>query len=90
MKPKLPMVIKTHENNQTNSNYAKLEDINQQIDPTLAEFGFGTSSKVTAQTDKDVTMLLEVRHRGGHTETMSLTMPIDDAGAKGNVNKTKI
>lgn len=90
MKPNLPLIIKTHANEQTNSNYAKLEDINQQIDPILAQFGFGTSSKVTAQTDKDVTMLLEVRHRGGHSEIMSLTMPLDDCGAKGNVNKTKL
>lgn len=90
MKPNLPLVIKTHANNHTNSNYAKLEDVNQKIDPVLSQFGFGTSSKVTAQTDTDVTMVLEIRHRGGHAETMTLTMPVDDAGAKGNVNKTKL
>jgi ERF superfamily len=90
MKPNLPLVIKTHANSQTSSNYAKLEDVNQKIDPVLSQFGFGTSSKVTAQTDTDVTMVLELRHRSGHAETMTLTMPIDDAGAKGNVNKTKL
>jgi hypothetical protein len=90
MKPELPLVIKTHDNTQTDSRYAKIEDVNQQVDPILAKYGFGTSSKVTAQTDKDVTMLLEVRHRGGHAETMTLTMPLDDCGAKGAVNKTKL
>ena len=32
MKPHLPLVIKTHLNDQTRSHYAKLEEINQQID----------------------------------------------------------
>ena len=90
MKPHLPLVIRTHDNTQTKSKYAKLEDINQVIDPVLSKLGFATTSKVLAQTDTTVTMLLEVRHREGHAESMELTMPIDDKGAQGTVNKTKI
>jgi hypothetical protein len=90
MKPELPLVIKLHDNTQTRSKYAKLEDINQKIDPILGKYGFGTSAKVIAQTDTSVSMRLEVKHRGGHTEAMELTFPIDDKGLQGSVNKTKI
>jgi hypothetical protein len=90
MKPELPRVIATHHNDQTNSNFAKIEDINGQIDPILGQHGFGTSAKVVRQTPTDVTMRLELKHSGGHAESMELTMPIDDKGAKGTVNKTAI
>lgn len=88
MKPHLPLVIRSHDNTQTKSKYAKQEDINQQIDPILAQYGFGTSAKVRSQTDTHVTMDLELKHRGGYTEIMPLTMPIDDKGPQGAVNKT--
>src|SRR6266576_7152784 len=51
MKPHLPRIVKTHTNDQTNSLYAKLEDINQQLDPLLERFGFGTATKIVAQSD---------------------------------------
>lgn len=90
MKPFLPKIISRHANTQTKSKYAKLEDINVQIDPVLSRFGFGTASKVIAQTADTVTMLLQLKHKGGHMESMELTMPIDDRGAQGTINKTKI
>jgi len=89
MKPHLPRVIKHHDNTQTKSKYAKLEDVNEVIDPILGQFGFGTSSKVIGQTDLTVTMRLEVRHRSGWYDVMELTMPVDDKGMAGSVNKTK-
>jgi hypothetical protein len=88
MKPKLPLVMRLHKNSQTNSMYSKMEDINQKIDPVLAEFGFGTSHKVVAQTDKQVTVTVELWHRGGHVESTNLSMPLDDSGIAGKVNKT--
>jgi hypothetical protein len=90
MKPFLPLVIRTHDNSQTKSKYAKIEDVNQAVDPILSRYGFATTSKVLSQTADSVTMRLEVRHREGHAESMELTMPIDDKGAQGTVNKTKI
>lgn len=90
MKPNLPRVIKLHMNNHTKSKFVKLEDVNDVINPILGKFGFGTASKVIKQTDKDVTMLLEVRHTHGHYDIQELTMPIDNVGAGGTVNKTTI
>ena len=88
MKPKLPRVISLHKNTQTNSQYAKLEDINKIIDPILAEHNFATSHKVIAQTEKTVTVRVELWHSVGHIESTELTMPLDDLGIAGKVNKT--
>jgi hypothetical protein len=89
MKPHLPLVIKTHLNDQTHSRYAKLEDINQQIDPILESFGFATATKVVAQTDALITVRCELWHQQGHVESTELSMPLDDSGIAGKVNKTK-
>jgi hypothetical protein len=89
MQPRLPKVIRRKKNDQTNSMYAPLEDINMAVGPVLAEFGFGISSKVIRQDDAGVTVRAELWHRGGHIETNELTMPHDDTGIKGTVNKTK-
>src|SRR5215831_8163543 len=80
MKPHLPRVIKTHDNTQTNSRYAKLEDINAIIDPILAQFGFGTSTEIVKQTESEITVRAKLWHRGGHIETTELSMPPDDSG----------
>jgi len=89
MKPQLPRVIKTHKNDQTNSLYAKLEDINQQLDPLLEKFGFGTATKIVAQSDTLITIRCELWHQQGHVEHTELSMPPDDSGIAGKVNKTK-
>lgn len=89
MKPHLPLVIRLHDNTQTKSKYAKIEDINKVIDPILAEYGFATSMKVISQTDTTVTGRVELIHKGGHMEYTDITMPIDDRGIAGTVNKTK-
>lgn len=89
MKPKLPRVIKLHDNAQTKSKYAKHEDVNQAVDPILAQYGFGTSSNIINQTDTHITMRTDLLHKGGHSESLTLTMPIDDKGMNGTVNKTQ-
>jgi len=88
MKSHLPKVIRTKKNTQTNSMYAPLDDINKEIDPILEKFGFGTSTKIVSQTDRSITVRAELWHRGGHVEQTTITMPLDDCGAKGTVNKT--
>lgn len=90
MKPNLPKVLKKKKNEQTSSKYAPLEDINQQVDPVLAEYGFGTSTRVTAQTETNVTVEAILWHREGHKESTVITMPLDNVGAKGTVNKTNV
>jgi hypothetical protein len=88
MKPHLPKVLRRKENTQTKSKYAPLEDINVEIDPVLEKYGFGTATKIIAQTDTSVTVKAELWHRGGHVEETTITMPLDKTGIAGTVNKT--
>ena len=88
MKPHLPRVVRTKKNEQTKSKYAPLEDINKEIDPVLERFGFGTSTKLVSQTDRAVTVKAMLWHRDGHIEENEITMPLDDRGIAGTVNKT--
>lgn len=88
MKPKLPKIIKTHYNQQTNSKYAKLEDINLIIDPIIEPFGFGTACDLIAQTETSVTVEAQLIHNGGWTKKTAVTMPLDNKGPQGTVNKT--
>lgn len=88
MKPNLPTVIKTHYNSQTKSKYAKLGDINKEIDPILGNFGFGTSMQLLAQDENTVTVRSQVRHKDGHIEFTDIKMPLDNKGPNGTINKT--
>lgn len=88
MKAELPLVIKKHHNTQTSSNYAKLEDINQQVDPVLGKYGFGTSSKVMTQDNEGVRVSVRLHHKDGHFEETEVYMPLDDKGIAGKTNKT--
>lgn len=89
LKPNLPRVVSKSKNAQTNSKYAKLEDINDVIDPILEKYGFGTSTKIISQNDTSVTVRCEVLHRMGHVEFTQISMPLDDVGIAGKTNKTK-
>lgn len=88
MKPHLKRVENTHVNSQTKSKYAKLEDINKEIDPILEQFGFSTSTKIVSQSEVSVTVRAELWHREGHIEGTDITMPLDRTGIAGTVNKT--
>lgn len=90
MKPKLKTIIKSHENPHTKSTYAKLEDINKEIDPILGDHNFATRHKIINQTETSVTIRAELLHSHGHSEYSDLTMPLDNVGSKGASNKTNI
>lgn len=89
MKPKLPKIVRTKSNTQTNSKYAPIEQINEIVDPVLAQFGFSDRFKIE-QTDTHVTAICVLQHRDGHKEETKVTLPLDEAGAKGSINKTRV
>ncbi len=90
MQPKLPRIISAHKNDQTNSSYSKIEDINDGVLPVLSEHGFGVSFKIVKQDKDSVTIRATLKHRGGHEDSTELLMPYDNVGIKGTVNKTNI
>lgn len=85
----LPKVKKTKYNGHTKSNYADLGDVLDAIKAPLKQCGFGVNFNVT-QTEKDVTVTANLKHREGHIDTATVTMPIDGKGAQGTTNKTAV
>lgn len=90
MAPKLPKVVKTKKNKQTDSMYAAIEDINLTVNPILEAHGFATMTKIKNQTKEDVTIEAILLHCGGHSESTEITFPLDRAGIAGTVNKTAV
>lgn len=88
MKPHLKRIENKHNNSQTKSKYAKLEDINAELDPVLEQFGFATSTPIASQSDKEVTIKAVLIHKDGHSEETLLSMPWDKTGIAGSINKT--
>lgn len=78
-------------NTQTNSRYAKLAAINKAITPIYTAEGlaisFDTEECPTAGFQRTVAIL---SHSAGHNRRYHLDMPLDDVGAQGKVNKTKV
>jgi len=86
----MPNIRKRGKNKQTNSQYALLEDINQQITPIYTREGFSLSfGTVRSELDGHVGIVCDVLHSAGHSRTYTYDAPIDDVGIKGEKNKTQ-
>ena len=90
VQPLIPRVVASHKNQQTNSKYAKLKDINKIVVPIIAPHGFSLVHKTKAQTKEEVTVEVILKHSSGHEESTIITYPIDNVGIAGKVNKTMI
>lgn len=65
--------------------YAKFEDINRAVKPILQAHGFTMTFKTEAGADARTTVTAILRHKGGHEETSSLSLPVEASGSKNNV-----
>ena len=83
MQAELPLVGKAGEGH-NRAKYAKLEDINEAIRPTLQKYGFAVTFRMK-QSDKSVTITAILSHRLGHSEETDLTLPLDTSGSKNAV-----
>lgn len=63
--------------------YAKWEDVVEAIAPVLAKHGFSLSFRIKQEQRVEVTAVLG--HRDGHSEETSMSLGIDDSGAKNNL-----
>lgn len=85
-------VANNADNKQTNSRYAKLAQINKEITPIYTAEGLSISfdtADVPGRTDLQRTIAI-VSHSQGHSRQYHMDLPLDDAGAQGKVNKTKV
>lgn len=86
---KLPQVVRNAENKQTNSVYATLDAIGDAIDPIISEAGFMQSFGFGECTKENHYRIVCRTSFGAHESVDFIDMPIDNAGPKGEVNKTK-
>ncbi len=99
MQPLLPVIekkgtIKGNENdaqgnktgNKTKqSQYARWEDVVEGVRPILAAHGFSISFKTEQPTPDRIAVTATLGHRDGHTESTTMSLPIDSSGSKNNV-----
>lgn len=87
----LKPVSRDAHNKQTNSYYAKLDNIGFASDPIIAKHGFSMSfGEERADKDGWVRTVCDVRHAAGHSVRYHIELPPDDKGIAGKVNKTLI
>lgn len=78
-------------NTQTNSRYAKLAAINKAIVPIYTAEGLSISFDTgKAEVPDWQRTIAWVSHAAGHKREFHYDLPMDDMGAKGTVNKTKV
>lgn len=95
MQPELPIVNKRGEisrkakddagvkQSAKPTKFAKWEDVVEAIAPILAKHGFSLSFRIEQDARVKVTAVLG--HREGHCEETSMSLGIDDSGAKNNI-----
>ena len=74
-----PKVKKDKRNPNFNSYYTSLGNLLETYNPYLAKHGLSASFPTPQQTDKTVTGECRLSHRMGHSESVSITVPIDQA-----------
>lgn len=90
MQEELPKVVAKHANSLTKSKYAKIQDINEAITPSLSKFGFAVSFKVEEQKEDKITVRAFLHHKNGHSESTPFSLTLDNKGAQGNLNKNNV
>jgi hypothetical protein len=82
-------VSRTAQNKQTNSKYAKLENIIKECSPIWTRHGFALSyDTADCPLPDHYRVTCEVSHRAGHSKNYHMDLPIDNAGINGTKNKT--
>lgn len=87
----MPAIAKTAENLQTNSKYAKYETIITDTKPVYTKHGFSISfGEDESPREGHIRVIADLMHSQGHAKRYHADLPLDDAGIKGNVNKTAV
>lgn len=89
MQPELPIIDEQgairNNKDEVQSTYAKWDDINEAIRPVLAKYGFGISFRPGRTTEGLQCVTGVLRHRDGHKEEATITLPVDSSGSKNSV-----
>ncbi len=82
MQLELPAIRKRGKSN--NHTYAKWEDVQQQIAPVLAKFGFSITHKTRVEGETVVVTCI-IRHCAGHKDETELPLPFDKGTGRNSV-----
>lgn len=82
MQLELPAIRKRGKSN--NHTYAKWEDVQQQIAPVLAKFGFSITHKTRVEGELVVVTCI-IRHCAGHKDETELPLPFDKGTGRNSV-----
>lgn len=97
MQPSLPIIKKSGEISRTEKDengkkqqakatkYAKWEDAVEAVNPILSEHGFSLSFRIAQPSADRVVVTAVLGHSSGHAEETSMSLPIDNTGAKNSV-----
>ena len=87
----MPRIYPRSKNDQTNSFYAGLDEIDVIARPIYTRHGFALSfGTADCPIEGCYRQTCEVSHRGGHSEMRQADLPSDMVGIKGNPNKTGV
>lgn len=86
----MTVIEKKHKNKQTNSFYAKMEDMIASVKPVLTKHGFSLSfSEVPSPIVGEVTVRLVISHDAGQDREFLASRPIVTKGLRGNEMMTE-
>lgn len=83
-------VARNARNNTTNSRYATLDKIDEEIRPIYSQHGFSLSFGMPQNTETGVEMVCTVFHTNGLAREYRIGGALDNKGVKGLINKTDI
>lgn len=87
----MPRIMPRSANEQTQSMYAALDEIDRVARPIYTKHGFALSfGTEDCPTVGFYRQTCQVTHRAGHARTCRADLPLDNVGIKGNANKTGV
>ncbi len=87
----MPTIVCDQVNQQTNSKYPSVENINRKCKPVYTRQGFALSfGEGKSDLEGMIRTTCTVMHSGGHSKEFFIDLPTDTKGIAGKVNKTDI
>lgn len=84
---RIEIVDKATGNVKQSTPFARYEDIDRAIRPLLQEEGFSISFNTEERATAGVGIIVHAKlsHNGGHSETSTMSVPLDSSGSKNNI-----
>jgi hypothetical protein len=88
-KANLPPVFKDKENKQYKSMYASESALLNTLNPELSKYGLNSSFSFPEAPEGKLLVTCTITHKNGHSESVTLSGPIDTSGSKNPLQQVK-